>query len=515
MAVERRHPAVWAGIAGTAAALAPTTAFAASEALPSQHDVIQFGLGIVVGAAAATAVNLAVTHPRSEESAEADDLAEFVVPQAQAAVQVAPQETQEKAATQVEAPRHGRHYRPQADGLAAEDWDRLAVHDEADDTAPLAHRRASKEPAAEAAQATQAMASKQATRSSRIAAAVPDPAASTAASSKPADDYEQIAQNYVRSETFAARMASRARGVRAVLSERLGADNFDDVPVIQRADGTVGDVGTGWWDAKLGDSVRRVGTLDDALACIGPWDQQPTVMDVAREVDRTAAIAATNPDVTAGKLRAAAIASALTSSAEDRAERAQRIARAVPEVDQGAFPEHREVEELDEDLWDQALKAMGERMEQEERGSQAYGGVVTSVEPVGGVAGQPAAVVASVATEVPTSDDEAVSGPDDTIDEPEGLEAPTQFIPFRTPAGHPEVVDTDSYVDYLIRDEFSRNRSQVAKRTAHDYLQVIEGGTLSQERTNRMRRTRARKVAGEEEYHPKHLRKPMPQAQEA
>lgn len=41
-----------------------------------------------------------------------------------------------------------------------------------------------------------------------------------------ATDYEDVAENYVRRETFRERMASRARGVADVLSERLGASRF-------------------------------------------------------------------------------------------------------------------------------------------------------------------------------------------------------------------------------------------------------------------------------------------------
>ena len=64
-----------------------------------------------------------------------------------------------------------------------------------------------------------------------------------------------------------------------------------------------------------------------------------------------------------------------------------------------------------------------------------------------------------------------------SLDEPDGLEASTQFLTFRPQAGHPEVTDTDSYVDLLINQEFSRNASPAARRTFRDYLTLIDGGT--------------------------------------
>jgi len=52
-------------------------------------------------------------------------------------------------------------------------------------------------------------------------------------------------------ETFAERMTNRARGVADLLSERLTSDMMAGVPIIARADGSVGDVGTTWWDKAM------------------------------------------------------------------------------------------------------------------------------------------------------------------------------------------------------------------------------------------------------------------------
>lgn len=544
MAMERRHPAVVAGLAGSVVALAPTTALAVGEGLPSQHDALQFGLGIVVGAAAATAVSLAVTHPR-EEGADEED--------------VAADATNELPVSR------GRHARETGE-LGADDWARLASqqNDAQDDTGRLDHARGKAVPSA----APAAKAASEPSRAQSIAAKVPDPLA----------DYGQIATSYTGDETLASRMARRTRSVREVLAERLGADPFDDVPVIERADGTVGDVGTSWWNSRLGDSVRHVGTLDQALASIGTWEQ-PTVLDVAREVDQAevtaallarsegarptdkglgdtdsllqmaarapkAAAAASAPSPAVAKARATRPATPVAATPErplterERSERALRIARLVPEVDQGAFPEHRSTSELDEDLWDQALKAMGERMEQEAAQAQPFAGVVTADDAVGGMpapvaaaavvpyspavaqetsvpraATEPKAAPAAKAVPDPLTSD--FESPDDTIDEPEGLEPPTQFLTFRAPAGHPEVTDADSYVNYLVRDEMSRSRSKVIRSKAHDYLQLIDGGT-SVSSTNRMRRTQPRTSPDATGcHHARHARADLPEAKEA
>ena len=89
----------------------------------------------------------------------------------------------------------------------------------------------------------------------------PEPAAEadvSAAAQVPAvpshatNDYGQIAENYVNRITFRERMACRAKGVAAALSSRIGSGMMDGLPVIERADGSVGDVGTSWWTTEVG-----------------------------------------------------------------------------------------------------------------------------------------------------------------------------------------------------------------------------------------------------------------------
>lgn len=272
-------------------------------------------------------------------------------------------------------------------------------------------------------------------------------------------DYEDVAQSYVRRENFLERMAQRARGVREVLAERLDRDPFEDLPVIERADGTVGDVGTGWWNARLGDSVVYVGG-------------KPAVQATSDELDDTQSLHVPRwmGDVSPKPTHRGVVPSPRPNAAAKA--RAAVIAQSVAEVDQGMFPVKRSASELDhDDMWEQALSAMGERLEQ-----------MTPATPFAG---------------------DAIGGIE-TIDDPEGLEGPTSFIPFRTPAGHPEVVDTETYVDYLIDDEFSHNRSQAARKSSRDYLRVIEGGSQSTEGTNKLARLARRRREGREGS-PKHM----------
>ncbi len=78
-------------------------------------------------------------------------------------------------------------------------------------------------------------------------------------------DYLDVAEAYVNRITLADRMAQRAKGVAGVLSERLGASKMEGLPVIARADGSVGDVGENWWNDAFGKEVRPVGEAVSGL----------------------------------------------------------------------------------------------------------------------------------------------------------------------------------------------------------------------------------------------------------
>lgn len=268
-------------------------------------------------------------------------------------------------------------------------------------------------------------------RHMRVVQAAPEPAADAAVSaaaqvpvvpSHATNDYGQIAVNYVNRITFRERMACRAKGVAAALSSRIGSGMMDGLPVIERADGSVGDVGTSWWTTEVGrERVNaNTGFAADEVAQISipssfSADAARTALEAARK-----------------------------QQSRSRADIASRLAF----IDEGVFPEHRSAAEAATDDWEQALRSMEENL-----------------------AADP---------ETPNQDPiefiDAV-GNSETLDEPDNMEPDTSFIPFRTPAGHPEVVDTESYVDYLIEDEFGRNSSKAARRTSRRYLRILEGGT--------------------------------------
>lgn len=268
-------------------------------------------------------------------------------------------------------------------------------------------------------------------RHMRVVKAAPEPAAEAAVSaaaqvpvvpSHATDDYGQIAVNYVNRITFRERMACRAKGVAAALSGRIGSDMMDGLPVIERADGSVGDVGTSWWTTEVGRERidANTGFAADEVAQIS------IPSSFSAEAARTA------------------LEAARKQQSRSRADIASRLAF----IDEGVFPEHRSAAEAATDDWEQALRSMEENL-----------------------AADP---------ETPNQDPiefiDAV-GNSETLDEPDNMEPDTSFIPFRTPAGHPEVVDTESYVDYLIEDEFGRNSSKAARRTSRRYLRILEGGT--------------------------------------
>ena len=222
------------------------------------------------------------------------------------------------------------------------------------------------------------------------------------------------------------RLAARTKNVREVLSARLGDDALAGVPVITRADGTSVDVNPTWFDQ----------TVVPVLA---------SITGVSQKIEDTASLRNTTSASTS-----------LGNKLPSTTDRATYISRHVAEVNEGMFPERRSSDELDhKDAFEEALAAMGETL------------------------GQPAEPRVTVAPAVISNGvvfHDVVGGPS-TIDDPEGLEPPTGFIPFRVPASHPEVVDTETYVDYLLRDELSNSGQEVLRRSKHAHLRVIEGGT--------------------------------------
>lgn len=262
--------------------------------------------------------------------------------------------------------------------------------------------------------------------------------AAPAPRSHAATDYEEIADNYVKRNTFKERMAVRAAGVAKTLRSRIDAERMSDMPVITRADGSVGDVGTGWWTATVGQ---------DAISSNKGFAEDSGDLEIPSDF--------TNPG--AGKF---------FEEAHKKSTAARSIAARVAFVDQGVYPEKRSVADLSagKDDWEKSLRSMDENIATE--------------------SGAPKVVVAA------STDTGAMSmpvhaaffdniGSADTLDEPDNMAGSTAFLMFKTPAGHPEVKDTESYVDYLIGDEFKRNSSRAARKSSANFLRLVQGGTQS------------------------------------
>lgn len=308
-------------------------------------------------------------------------------------------------------------------------------------------------------------------------------------------DYEDIAQNYVRQQTFKQRLQLRAEGVAKILSERLGTNKFDDLPVIERADGSVGDVGTQWWNTRMGDAVRKVGSLRD----IADFDFSAATLSQPAQVQPSASLDGEVQSAATQVQSADAPLSLSSSKARiDTVKRSETIAARVANVNIGQYPAKRSVEELDHaDLWEAALTSMNNRIEDPKAASHVP--VVSAqyddidgapIEPSLVVPAEPssAPVPASVpaaaldetvyapmslelnttakAAEIPqvtpsTHEFTDIVGATDTLDDPDHIEPKTGFIPFKISANHPEIVDASSYVDFLIRDEVARHKKKV------------------------------------------------------
>lgn len=260
---------------------------------------------------------------------------------------------------------------------------------------------------------------------------------------------EDFAEHYAQHESFKERMMTRAQGVREILSSRLSKNRYSDIPVIERADGSVGDVGETWWSACVDEELQKTGKLAGSQVA----QVAGSVSAVAAPAPAPAAsVPALAPQALASAPAAAAPASK-KPAAYPQLSQGQRIARSIAEVDEGIYPMRREVEDLEKkDLFEEALRAMGDAMPADQAKAPIF------ADSIGGSS---------------------------TIDEVDDIEAATAFIPFKVPPAHPEIHDTKSYIDYLVEDEFRRSKQQ--KHRAHTrsnapaphapMLRVIEGGS--------------------------------------
>lgn len=436
MTSRRANPAIYAGLAGACTWGVPTCAQALTvmgHEVPTSDPAFTFAAGCVVGAVVAGGVSAVVSHAVASRAAR-DEVAS-----AMAAVHEPMRRTAGASA-------------PAADETAARSaQSRPSAMREWEQTGNIRVQSVSDSEQAETA--------------------IEDAWSAWEAGAKASSDYVDVAEGYVRTRTFAERMSARAKGVASVLSERLGAAKMDGLPVIARADGSVGDVGESWRDEAFGADVRTVASasfggqsVEDTMAgnsAVLFTAQTPAEAAAARAVWQSQQAGAPQPAAepqapTASQGTPAPRPTAPASDAPTVRQQAQARPRSVrDELDarlgnpEEAFPEKKRYTDEQQDLWAVALAALDERYEEQ----------VNMAAPAPAPAPMPASA--------------------EMLDEPEGLAADTAFIPFRPQAGHPEVVDTDSYVDLLVDQELARNESASVRRLARhkirDYFKVIDG----------------------------------------
>lgn len=437
MTSRRANPAIYAGLAGACAWGVPTCAQALTvmgHEVPTSDPAFTFAAGCVVGAVVAGGVSAVVSHAVAFRAAR-DEVAS-----AMAAVHEPVRRTAGASASAAdETAARSAQSRPSA----MREWEQtgnIRVQSVSD--------------------------------SEQAEAAIEDAWSAWEAGAKASSDYVDVAEGYVRTRTFAERMSARAKGVASVLSERLGAAKMDGLPVIARADGSVGDVGESWWDEAFGADVRTVASasfggqsVEDTMAgnsAVLFTAQTPAEAAAARAVWQSQQVGASQgvSSQQAAEPQAPTASQGTPTAPASDAPAVRQQAQARPrsvrdELDarlgnpEEAFPEKKRYTDEQQDLWAVALAALDERYEEQ----------VNMAAPAPAPAPMPASA--------------------EMLDEPEGLAADTAFIPFRPQAGHPEVVDTDSYVDLLVDQELARNESASVRRLARhkirDYFKVIDG----------------------------------------
>lgn len=441
MTSRRSNPAIFAGLAGAAAWGAPTCAQALTVMgyeVPTSDPGFTFVAGCVTGAIVAGCGSLAISRAVAARTARAEIESALRGSHAQPAV---PSRTAAQAV-------------PTQRSATAQAWEQTGDI--------RVQVPAAKAPGAQAADAPEP-----------VRDAIEDAWSAWEANAKASTDYVDVAEGYVRTRTLAERMSARAKGVASVLSERLGASRMEGLPVIERADGSVGDVGESWWDDAMnassrpratsplgGESVEEgmsgnsavlftAQTAAEVQAARAVWQQGAQQAASAPAASRPASAAQAPQDAQPSQTSAQAayahraLAQAAAPSRESLAERLANPAEAFPEKKPKYTDEQR-------DMWAEALAALDERYEEQVVMEAAAAPQVVVTTPVG-----------------------------DELDEPEGLEPNTAFIPFKPQAGHPEVVDTESYVDMLVDQELARNESPSVRRLARhklrDYFKVIDG----------------------------------------
>ena len=285
------------------------------------------------------------------------------------------------------------------------------------------------------------------------------------------NDYAQIAENYTKLLSWRERTVARAKGAAAVLLERLGQDPMDGLPIIERADGTVGDVGTAWWTKAVGEeSITR----DFGIAEIG----------------------------------AEAIPEDFTNHAAD-------ISSRISYVDQGVFPEKRTIDELEHaDDWTLALAAMDEHLARhDQQQMRKYHPVQLPL--IGQVAAE-AEVVSSVELSgaKPAASHKVAAAQMRPSREPNyaGVVAQSTAMPLVKATN-----DTSSHVQDIfdaVEREMAAELQAADERPTRELLRLIEGGTSKMKKISSLdlgEKTSADKAS----YKPRHFAGELPLVREA
>lgn len=285
------------------------------------------------------------------------------------------------------------------------------------------------------------------------------------------NDYAQIAENYTKLLSWRERTVARAKGAAAVLLERLGQDPMDGLPIIERADGTVGDVGTAWWTKAVGEeSITR----DFGIAEIG----------------------------------AEAIPEDFTNHAAD-------ISSRISYVDQGVFPEKRTIDELEHaDDWTLALAAMDEHLARhDQQQMRKYHPVQL---PLIGQAATEAEVASLVELSgaKPAASHKVAAAQTRPSREPNyaGVVAQSTAMPLIKATN-----DTSSHVQDIfdaVEREMAAELQAADERPTRELLRLIEGGTSKMKKISSLdlgEKTSADKAS----YKPRHFAGELPLVREA
>lgn len=285
------------------------------------------------------------------------------------------------------------------------------------------------------------------------------------------NDYAQIAENYTKLLSWRERTVARAKGAAAVLLERLGQDPMDGLPIIERADGTVGDVGTAWWTKAVGEeSITR----DFGIAEIG----------------------------------AEAIPEDFTNHAAD-------ISSRISYVDQGVFPEKRTIDELEHaDEWTLALAAMDEHLARHDQ-QQMRKYHLVQLPLIGQVA-----VEAEVASPVELSGVKPAASHKVTAAHMRPSREPNYAGVIAQSTAMPLVKatnDTSSHVQDIfdaVEREMAAELQAADERPTRELLRLIEGGTSKMKKISSLdlgEKTSSDKVS----YKPRHFAGELPLVREA